>query len=53
MEQSPENPETRGLRVTPLAMEGAGGTTIKQGALKEERLGTQGAIPGESLRLGV
>jgi hypothetical protein len=29
------------LRVTPLATEGAGGTTIKEGALKEERSGKQ------------
>jgi len=29
------------LRVTPLATEGAGETTIKKGALKEERPGKQ------------
>ena len=33
------------LRVTPLATEGAGGTTIKEGALKEERPGKQEQSP--------
>ena len=38
MEQSPENPETRGLRVTPLAMEGAGETAIYEGTPMKQRL---------------
>jgi len=44
----------RVFAVTPFATEGAGGSPLrKERALKEERLGKQGAIPGESLKLGV